>query len=126
MSGDLILCRLDNLAEPGSKGFSLGQGLSLREIFVVRSGGEVRAYENACPHTGGPLDWVPDQFLSYDRTHILCATHGALFRVGDGHCIHGPCAGKSLVSVAIRLEGDDIVLVGQATRQLATGVVYAG
>ena len=124
MSGDVILCRLGELAEPGSKGFSLGP--ALREIFVVRRGGEVRAYENACPHTGSPLDWVPDQFLSYDRKHILCATHGALFRVVDGHCIHGPCTGKSLVSVAIRLEGDDIVLVDPATRQLATGVVYAG
>ncbi len=109
MSGDVILCRLGELAEPGSKGFSLGP--ALREIFVVRRGGEVRAYENACPHTGATLDWVPDQFLSYDRTHILCATHGALFRVGDGFCIHGPCAGKSLVSVAIRLQGDDILLV---------------
>ncbi len=93
---------------------------------MVRRGGEVRAYENACPHTGATLDWVPDQFLSYDRKHILCATHGALFRLGDGYCIHGPCAGKSLVSVAIRLEGDDIVVVDQATRRLATGVVYAG
>ncbi len=126
MSGDLILCRLGELAEPGSKGFSLGQGLARREIFLVRHGGEVRAYENSCPHTGGPLDWVPDQFLSHDRKHILCATHGALFRVHDGHCVHGPCVGKSLVPVAIRLEGDDIVLVDQATRQLATRVVYAG
>ena len=111
MNGDVILCRLGELAEPGSKGISLGQGLARREIFLLRQGGEVWAYENSCPHTGGMLDWVPDQFLSYDRKHILCATHGALFRMHDGYCVHGPCVGKSLVSVAIRLQGDDILLV---------------
>ena len=108
---DVILCRLGEIAEPGSKGISLGQGASRREIFLVRHGGEVRGYENSCPHTGGMLDWVPDQFLSYDRKHILCATHGALFRINDGHCLHGPCVGRSLSAVAIRLEGDKILLL---------------
>ena len=51
--------------------------------------------------------------LSYERTHILCATHGARFRMGDGHCIHGPCIGKALVAVAVRLEGENIVLVDE-------------
>ena len=93
-------------------GFSLGSGAERREIFVVRGGGGgVRAYENSCPHTGGMLDWVPDQFLSFERKHILCATHGALFRIDDGHCFQGPCVGKSLVAVAIKIEGENIVLV---------------
>ena len=56
---------------------------------------------NSCPHTGGPLDWVEDQFLDLDRRHILCATHGALFRIEDGHCLAGPCKGKGLTAVAI-------------------------
>ncbi len=107
----MILCRLDEIGLPGSKGFSLGQGAARREIFVVRGGDGVWAYENSCPHTGGMLDWVADQFLNFQRTHILCATHGAQFRMDDGHCIHGPCIGKSLVCVAIRLQGDDILLV---------------
>ena len=109
----MILCRLDEIALPGSRGFSLGAGARRREIFVVRGAEGVWAYENSCPHTGGMLDWVPDQFLSYERTHILCATHGAQFRIDDGHCVHGPCLGKSLVPVAIRLDGDDIVLVDE-------------
>ena len=49
--------------------------------------------------------------ISDDRKHILCATHGALFRIDDGHCLHGPCLGRSLSRVAIRLEGDSILLV---------------
>jgi nitrite reductase/ring-hydroxylating ferredoxin subunit len=112
MNKATVLCRLDDIAEPGSMGFSLGSGAERREILVVRDGGGgLRAYQNSCPHTGGMLDWVPDHFLDIERKYILCATHGALFRIGDGLCIHGPCIGKSLVSVVIKLEGESIILV---------------
>jgi nitrite reductase/ring-hydroxylating ferredoxin subunit len=102
------LCRLDELADPGGRGFEVeGQ-----EIFVVRRGRLVAAYVNSCPHTGGPLDWVPDQFLDLDRRHILCATHGALFRLEDGHCLAGPCAGDKLTAVAVEIVEGVVVLRG--------------
>lgn len=34
-----------------------------------------------------------------------------LRRLGDGHCLHGSCLGRRLSRVAIRLEGDGILLV---------------
>jgi nitrite reductase/ring-hydroxylating ferredoxin subunit len=40
----------------------------------------------------------------------LCTTHGALFRVEDGHCLSGPCEGKRLTAIAIRVEGGEILL----------------
>jgi len=95
----LRLCRLDEIADPGSEGFDLDGG----SIFVVRRGTEVAAYVNSCPHTRGPLDWVEGQFLDLTREHIVCATHGALFRIGDGHCIAGPCAGDCLTPVRLAL-----------------------
>jgi nitrite reductase/ring-hydroxylating ferredoxin subunit len=95
----LPLCRLDEIGDPGSRGFDLDD----RSIFVVRRGAEVAAYVNSCPHTRGPLDWVEGQFLDYTREHIVCGTHGAMFRVGDGHCIAGPCAGDRLTPVKIAL-----------------------
>jgi nitrite reductase/ring-hydroxylating ferredoxin subunit len=109
------LCRLDEIASPGSKGFSLGSGADAREIFVVRNERGVFAYENVCPHTWGPLDWVPDQFLSHDKARILCATHGAVFRIEDGHCLYGPCMGKSLATVAIEVVDGSVVLA-EATK----------
>jgi nitrite reductase/ring-hydroxylating ferredoxin subunit len=100
------LCRLDELADPGGRGFAVeGQ-----EIFVVRRGRLVAAYVNSCPHTGGPLDWVEDQFLDFGRQHILCATHGALFRIADGHCLAGPCKGKALTPVAITVAAGEVRL----------------
>jgi nitrite reductase/ring-hydroxylating ferredoxin subunit len=79
-------------------------------VFVVRWEGVLSAYENACPHMGTPLNFLPDRFFDRAGQHLLCATHGALFRVADGFCIAGPCAGKSLKPMAISIERDDIVL----------------
>ena len=37
---------------------------------------------------------------------ILCATHGALFRIEDGHCLSGPCVGESLTPLPVSIEGE--------------------
>lgn len=97
------LCQVEDLPDPGSRGFTLATAAGLREIFVVRQGDAIRGYLNACPHTGGPLDWQPDQFLSLDGRLIQCATHLAMFRIDDGHCVAGPCAGQSLSPVRVEL-----------------------
>ena len=114
MSGALaqgvVLCRLDDVSSPGAKGFTLGDGPEALEIFVVRDASGVHAYVNDCPHTGGPLDWTPDRFLTLDKRLILCATHGALFRVRDGTCVGGPCAGRSLAAVRISIVDGEIRL----------------
>ena len=115
MSGK-ILCNLDDLPEGGARGFSVAGnekagGEETKEIFVVRFDDNIYGYMNSCPHTGGPLDWVPDQFLNLDNTHIQCATHDALFRIEDGFCIAGPCVNMSLQSVPVKLENHCIVLL---------------
>ena len=101
-----LLCRLAEIPDPGSRGFEV-EG---RAIFLVHKGGLVAAYVNSCPHTGGPLDWVEHQFLDLERQHILCATHGALFRLADGHCLDGPCKGKGLTPVAITVTAGEVRL----------------
>jgi nitrite reductase/ring-hydroxylating ferredoxin subunit len=104
------LCRLDELADGVPRGFVLGDGTERREVVVVRRGGGLVAYENTCPHAGTPLDLLPDQFLSADRRHLQCHTHGALFRIEDGLCIAGPCLGRALTPVAVRVEGGELLL----------------
>ena len=105
-----VLCRLAEIPDPGSRGFDFRDGDALRSVFVVRAGETLRAYENACPHTQGPLDWVPDQFLTREKDLILCATHGALFRIDDGHCLSGPCVGESLRRLPLSIEGDTVAV----------------
>lgn len=97
------LCRLADIADPGSKGFSVESDIGPLELFLVRRGEEIYGYLNRCPHTGAPLDWQPDQFLDASGRFIQCATHGALFRVEDGGCLQGPCAGQRLQPMAVIL-----------------------
>lgn len=104
------ICDDSALPEDGSRGFSMTTSAGVADIFLVRKAGEIYAYLNQCPHTGGPLDWVPDQFLDLDRRWIQCATHDAMFRIDNGLCVAGPCSGQSLTPVELRLEGGSILL----------------
>src|SRR5450755_1874505 len=94
------LCRLAEIPDGGGKGFCFGGDTARFGVFLIRKGEAEFAYANSCPHRGTPLDWLPDRFLDRDATHILCATHGALFRSADGFCLSGPCVGASLSPVA--------------------------
>ena len=113
------LCRIEEIDEDGGKGFVFGEGTARREIFLVRVGDKVYGYENACPHLGSPLDFHPDRFLNAEGTHIICATHGALFEIADGTCISGPCAGDSLTPIALELEDDGWVTWPDAPADLS-------
>lgn len=69
--------------------------------FAVQWEGRQYAYRNSCPHTGAPLNWQPNNFLNFEGDLIQCALHGALFRIEDGVCLHGPCLGRQLERVAL-------------------------
>ena len=90
------LCALDDLADPGAKGFMFREGDAMFLGFVVRLGDTVRGYIDHCPHAGMPLALLPNRYLTREGDLILCSSHGALFRPRDGLCVAGPCAGKSL------------------------------
>jgi nitrite reductase/ring-hydroxylating ferredoxin subunit len=53
---------------------------------------------------------VSDQFLDLRREYIQCATHDALFRITDGVCLAGPCAGDRLTAVQLTLKGGEVML----------------
>jgi len=61
------------------------------EGFLIRFQGELKAYRNSCPHTGAPLNWLPEQFFSEDGSELVCSVHDARFQPGSGECISGPC-----------------------------------
>jgi nitrite reductase/ring-hydroxylating ferredoxin subunit len=105
------LCRVEDVPEGGGRGFRFGSGPDLESLFVVKLDGVLHAYVNSCPHIGTPLNFLPDRFFDRDGRHLLCSTHGARFRVADGFCIAGPCAGKNLAPVTIRIDGGEVTLV---------------
>ncbi len=104
------LCRLTELGEPDAKGFSITEEGGRVDIIVVRAQGQVYGYIDACPHIGTPLEFLPDRFLTRDRTQILCSTHGARFEIATGMCVAGPCKGRSLRPLPIRVNDDWVEL----------------
>jgi nitrite reductase/ring-hydroxylating ferredoxin subunit len=44
------------------------------------------------------------------ESFIQCATHGAIFRIEDGYCLRGPCAGESLQKLHLKVEQNNVVL----------------
>ncbi len=105
------LCALDELEVFDARGFVLGEPGARRKLFVVRDADGVYGYQNVCPHSRGPLEWVEHQFLSLDRGHVQCTQHGALFQLHDGLCVYGPLFCERLTPVSFEVVDGDIVLL---------------
>lgn len=83
------------------------------DLFVVGVNSGIRCFENHCPHAGGPLNLFPDTFLAPNSEHLICTRHAALFRLDDGMCVQGPCAGKALARVDVCVDADGSVTVSE-------------
>jgi nitrite reductase/ring-hydroxylating ferredoxin subunit len=111
VTGEAI-CALDDLDDPGARGFTLGEGKARLDIFLVRKDGTVFAWVNRCPHANQKLDARPGRFLTQDETQIICGVHAALFRIEDGLCTSGPCAGEHLEAIAVEVVDGVVRLAG--------------
>jgi len=91
-----------NAWKPGGEGWvDVADDLALRDgeplvvrahdddVLLVRSAGVVAAVSNVCGHAGGPLDEGPID----DAGCVTCPWHGSVFRLADGHVVHGPATG---------------------------------
>lgn len=110
LAGSYTICALADLEDPGSRAFAIGEGAWPLRGFVVRVGDEVFAYVNRCPHAGHPLNFRPDEFLAQDKAMILCRSHGAMFERTTGRCLAGPCAGRSLHALRVRVEAGLVIV----------------
>lgn len=104
------VCSQADLNVLNSKEFVLYQNNRPYFGFVVQKGDEIFAYANSCPHQGRMLQWKPDRFLNKDATRIMCAAHGAMFKLDTGLCDAGPCVGKQLNTLSCKRE-NDVVMV---------------
>ena len=109
-----VICRVDDLGESASRGFSIGTGDWPLRGFVVRIKDQVRGYVNSCPHARHPLNFEPNRFLTMDGALILCAAHGALFEKLTGYCVAGPCAGQSLQALPLEVSDGYVMLAETA------------
>ena len=112
---EVAVGRLDELGDPGCCEFAIGEGDWPFRGFVVRNGDDVFAYQNFCAHLGHPLNWVPDSFLTKDKSAIVCASHGAQYEIDTGLCFAGPCIGSSLRSVDCAVRDGVVYVTGPET-----------
>ncbi|MDH5493676.1 MAG: metallophosphoesterase [Myxococcales bacterium] len=90
-----------------------GAGTSRRALLVLDASGRAHAYLDECKHLPISLGDVPRALdgiepqaacegrAAFDRLdasgeHLICQTHGAVYRLEDGVCVEGPCVGASL------------------------------
>lgn len=105
-----ILCLLDDIPLGGAKGV-LPNHRGRDQVILIRQSDRIYGYVNNCPHYDkAPLGWKKDAFLDGDRQHIMCAAHGALFRIDTGECVIGPCLGQGLTPVRVVLQGSQVIL----------------
>jgi nitrite reductase/ring-hydroxylating ferredoxin subunit len=104
-----VLCWLDEIADPGAKGFDYRVGEAMFAGFVVRQGQRAIGYVDSCPHAGWPLSASPDRYLTREGDRIFCSGHGAQFAIDDGACLFGPCAGMALTPWLVEVDADGVV-----------------
>jgi nitrite reductase/ring-hydroxylating ferredoxin subunit len=103
------LCAIGELPVVGARGFDL-LGSGTDDMFVVRMHDVVRGYRNSCPHwPGASLPWRKDAYLNASGSAIVCHGHGAQFDIPTGRCIVGPCEGKHLTAVPVKVARDGSV-----------------
>ena len=111
------ICRMNEIPSQKAKGFHLmivdkDGSQKPFPIIVVRWGRQVFGYVNKCPHDGVNLDWERNQFLDPNGIRLMCGKHGALFELGTGNCVDGPCKGRGLTPVALAVLDGDICVTG--------------
>ena len=95
---------------------SLGLRFNLPQLgqfatgFVVRYQGRAHAYVNKCAHVPIELDWKQGEFFTTAKDYIICATHGAHYAPDTGHCVMGPCKGKSLQTIPVTEQNQQITI----------------
>jgi len=74
-------------------------------IAVAKANGEIYAFENTCPHAGGPLS-EGSLDCSEEHVHVRCPYHGWDFDLKNGSCLTSP--DSDLGCYETHLEGNAI------------------
>ncbi len=96
---------------------ALPKGASRRPreaLVLLGSDGAPRCYLNECRHLPIPIDLGSKRYLTNDKRHLLCGTHGALYRPDDGVCVSGPCLSLALTTLPL-IEEDGVLYVDTTT-----------
>ena len=106
---EVVACEVGELLPGTTRKFLLPTAGEPVEAFVVNFHGTLHAWVNRCRHVSLTMDWVENRFLDETGEHVVCATHGALYRPDSGECVSGPPLGLRLIRVPLRVEGTHLL-----------------
>jgi len=109
----LSLCEVAAVPDGGCFGYRFADG-ERPGVMICRSGEQVWAYLNICPHLSLPLDSRPGVFMMDGTEEVMCGFHCAVFRFSDGRCVRGPASPLHLDAIPIEIV-DGRVVVKAAT-----------
>jgi nitrite reductase/ring-hydroxylating ferredoxin subunit len=111
MTKNIIILKSEDLKDD-AKGlrFSLPTLGEFVTGFVVRFHGKPYAYVNQYAHVPVELDWNEGDFFTVQKDYLICSTHGAHYRPDNGFCIMGPCKGKSLKSIQVTEQNQELII----------------
>jgi nitrite reductase/ring-hydroxylating ferredoxin subunit len=101
LSPGLALARLEDLPEAGAELVDVETSAGFVSLVLTRSGTQVSAFENRCPHAGYPLQRADRRVLVQEGRYLVCGAHGASYELETGACAGGPCNGVGLTRIAV-------------------------
>jgi len=125
---DVVIGRADEFPDPGRKVVEIDGAV----VGVFRRNGTFTAWENVCPHMGGPVcqgkiiarvqelianDKTSLGFaFSKDQTNVVCPWHGYEYDIETGRHQGNPRVRLRPVSIVV-IDGDLVVTLPEGTRQ---------
>lgn len=113
-----VICESWTIARGAARAFSLwrregdGEARPFPIVILRTLADEYLAYVNRCPHQGTWLNIGSGAFFTEDGRALRCGRHGAIFDIGTGICVDGPCSGRMLESVPVAVLEGDVCLCG--------------
>jgi nitrite reductase/ring-hydroxylating ferredoxin subunit len=114
-----VLCALEDVPRDNGREVFFGEGEKAFRVVLFRldtsdeASPELRAYINECPHFFIQYNFNAETFCVYEidgQKDLMCAHHTAMFHLDDGRCYEGPCLGKRLIEVPVKLTNRQVVI----------------
>ena len=100
--------------DPSTVKFTFSECGENQSGFVVLFNTKYYAYRNKCQHLAVELDWENNEFFDEEEKFIVCATHGAIYEPSSGKCLMGPCVGKKLEILNLKVLKDKLIVTLKA------------
>jgi nitrite reductase/ring-hydroxylating ferredoxin subunit len=112
LTGQTLL-RLADMGDALTKAVTFTENGRDFPLLVVRRGGAVSVFVNACPHADLPLTYRSERVLSADGQRLMCSNHYAEFDALSGQGLDGLGAGCVLDRIPIDIAADGTLVVAE-------------